>query len=77
MTLINPTTAYKHKSKEIDYYYIEMLLRIATQKEYSEKLLCCVGECVQLKNRPTVAEVLKTYPELKGGQTFGKFSLRK
>ena len=54
-----------------------MLLRIATQKEYSEKLLCCVGECVQLKNRPTVAEVLKTYPELKGGQTFGKFSLRK
>jgi hypothetical protein len=77
MTLINPVTAYKAKSKEIDYYYIEMLLRIATQKGYSEKLLACVGECVQLKNRPTVSEVLGSYPELKGNMSFGKLSLRR
>lgn len=62
MTLINPIAAYKLKSKEIDYYYIEMLLRIATQRGYSEQLLACVGECVQLKNRPTVSEVLSSFP---------------
>ena len=42
MTLINPIIAYSNTSKEIDYYYIESLLRIATQKGYSECLLCCV-----------------------------------
>ena len=42
MTLINPIIAYNHTLKEIDYYYIENLLRIASQKEYSEELINCV-----------------------------------
>jgi len=43
MTLINPLAAYKVKTKEIDYYYIEMLLRIAARNGYSANLLACVG----------------------------------
>jgi hypothetical protein len=35
MTLINPIIAYNNKLREIDYYYIESLLRIATQHDYS------------------------------------------
>jgi hypothetical protein len=43
MTLINPTIAYKPTSRQIDYYYIEMLLRIAVQNGYSATLLKCIG----------------------------------
>jgi hypothetical protein len=55
MTLISPLAAYKSKTKEIDYYYIEMLLRIAHRNNFSSQLLNCVALCVQLKNRPTAA----------------------
>lgn len=43
MTLISPLTAYKSKTKEIDYYYIENLLRIASRNGFSGQLLSCVG----------------------------------
>jgi serine/threonine protein kinase len=80
MTLIDPVTAYKSNNKQIDYYYIEMLLRIAAQNGYSEYLLRCVAECVQLKNRPTVDEILSSYTELRCDNppnSWLKLSLRK
>lgn len=61
MTLISPLAAYKSKTKEIDYYYIEMLLRIAHRNNFSSQLLNCVALCVQLKNRPTAAEILDSF----------------
>lgn len=77
MTLINPLAAYRAKTKEIDYYYIEMLLRIANRNGFSGELLSCVAECVQLKNRPTAAEILENYPSLRGVGSSLKLSLRK
>lgn len=32
MTLIDPIIAYNLNTKEIDYYYIENLLRLASQR---------------------------------------------
>jgi len=52
MTQIDPIIAYNNKTKEIDYYYIENMLRIGSQRGYSEYLLCCVEDCVRLKDRP-------------------------
>ena len=52
MTQIDPIIAYNNKTKEIDYYYIENMLRICSQRGYSEYLLCCVEDCVRLKDRP-------------------------
>jgi hypothetical protein len=75
MTLINPLTAYNNKHREIDYYYIEMLIRIAHKNGYSSQLVDCVAEAVQLKNRPTVTQILEQYKELKIGES--KMSLRK
>jgi hypothetical protein len=77
MTLISPLAAYKLKTKEIDYYYIEMLLRIAAQNGYSPQVLACVGECVQLKNRPTAAEILENYTFLRALGSSHKLSLRR
>jgi hypothetical protein len=77
MTLISPLAAYKAKTKEIDYYYIEMLLRIANRNGFSNQLLSCVGECVQLKNRPTAGEILENYEFLRGLGSCQKLSLRK
>lgn len=77
MTLINPLAAYKLKTHEIDYYYIEMLLRIASQNNFSAELVACVGECVLLKNRPTASEVLENYCFLQGTCNSQKLSLRK
>ena len=76
MTMINPIIAYTDNSKEIDYYYIENLIRIATQNEYSEYLICCVEECVKLRDRPNAEDLLECYPELLVNQGL-KMSLRK
>jgi hypothetical protein len=32
MTLIDPVIAYNNSTKEVDYYYIENMLRIASQR---------------------------------------------
>lgn len=81
MTLIDPVAAYKPKNKQIDYYYIEMLIRIAAQNGYSQEVIHCVSECVQLKNRPTVEELLTAYPqfrcEIQSVSSWLKLSLRK
>lgn len=61
MTLISPLAAYRNNNKEIDYYYIEMLLRISIKNGYSNELTRCVEECVKIKNRPTVKELLTKY----------------
>lgn len=77
MTLINPLTAYRSKTKEIEYYYIDMLLRIAHRNQFTIELLTCVRECLQLKNRPTAAEILDSYPSLRGIGSTVKLSLKK
>lgn len=77
MTLISPLAAYKAKTKEIDFYYIEMLLRIANRNGFSSQLLSCVSLCVQLKNRPTATEILDSFDFLRGLGTCQKLSLRK
>ena len=55
MTLIDPITAYRQRGqhKEIDYYHIEMLLRMTNRNGYSEELVECVTDCLQAKNRPS------------------------
>jgi len=61
MTLINPLSAYKTKSKEIDSYYVEMILRVAKRNGYSYELISCVEECIQIRKRPTAKDLLKQY----------------
>ena len=55
MSLTDPLGAYNYKLYQIDFYYIESLIRIAERTGYSEKLVNAVRECLRLRNRPTAA----------------------
>lgn len=61
MTLINPLSAYDHEKSEINYYFIENMVRAAHKNRYSEKLLQIVAKAVLLKNRPTAFDLLKDF----------------
>ena len=80
MSLTDPLGAYNYTNYQIDFYYIESLIRIAERTGYPEDLISIARECLKLRNRPTAYELLLKYPDLsnsKGNFQKQKMSLKR